>query len=116
MSHDLTNDADWQDLVERFGGAEALTRSAREHKAFQRARGVKDAATLLRLALMYGPGGLSLRGAAGAAALGGIAALSDVALLGRLRAAGRCGCIWPMTCPKSGSATASSPIWPARRS
>jgi hypothetical protein len=88
MTHDLTNDVDWQELVERFGGAAALTVSAREHKAFLRARGVKDAPTLLRLALMYGPGGLSLRGAAAAAALGGIAVLSDVALLGRLQAAG----------------------------
>jgi hypothetical protein len=88
MAHDLTNDTDWQEVVERFGGCAALTASAREHKAFQRARGVKDAPTLLRLALMYGPGGLSLRGTAAAAALGEIAALSDVALLGRLRAAG----------------------------
>jgi len=88
MTHDLTNDVDWQELVERFGGAAALTASAREHRAFLRAREVKDAPTLLRLALMYGPGGLSLRGTAAAAALGGIAALSDVALLGRLRAAG----------------------------
>ena len=88
MTHDLTNDADWQDMVERLGGAEALTVSAREYKAFQRPREIKDAASLLRLALMYGPGGLSLRGTVAMAALGGIATLSDVALLGRLRAAG----------------------------
>lgn len=88
MTHDLKNDADWQDVVKRLGGAEALTVSAREYKAFQRARGVKDAASLLRLALMYGPGGLSLRGTAAMAAMGGIASVSDVALLGRLQAAG----------------------------
>jgi hypothetical protein len=39
----------------------------------------------MRLALMYGPGGLSLRGAAAAAGDVGLATLSDKAVLGRLR-------------------------------
>ena len=49
-----------------------------------RRRGVKSAASLLRLALGYGACGLSLRGAAEVA---GVAELSDVALLNRLRGA-----------------------------
>jgi hypothetical protein len=48
-------------------------------------RKIRDAAGLLRLALLYGPCGLSLRGAAAAAGDVGIAALSDKAVLGRLR-------------------------------
>ncbi len=49
-----------------------------------RRRGVGDAATLLRLALAYGPGGMSLRSAAAWAGLNDVAAISDVALLKRL--------------------------------
>ena len=50
-----------------------------------RRRGVGDAAALLRLALAYGPGGMSLRSAAAWAGLNEVAAISDVALLNRLR-------------------------------
>lgn len=52
-----------------------------------RRRCVADAATLLRLALAYGPGGMSLRSAAAWAGMNDIAGLSDVALLKRLRGA-----------------------------
>ncbi|MER9580909.1 hypothetical protein [Mesorhizobium sp. M0276] len=59
-----------------------------------RRRNVADAATLLRLALAYGPGGMSLRSAAAWAGVNDIASLSDVALLKRLRgAADWLGCI-----------------------
>ncbi len=43
---------------------------------------------MLRLAFMYGPGGLSLRGLAATANADGLGRLSDVALLKRLRGAG----------------------------
>jgi hypothetical protein len=76
---------DWQELVERLGGSEALARSARAHKAFVRPRGVKKAEDVLRLALMYGPGGGSLRSLAAAAAQSGLADMSDVAVMERIR-------------------------------
>lgn len=75
----------WPQLVERLGGADALTTSAREHKAFLRARGIKRAEDVLRLAFMYGPGGYSLRSLAALAAADGLADVSDVAMLERLR-------------------------------
>jgi Transposase DDE domain len=53
-----------------------------------RKRGVRSAADLLHLALLYGPGGLSLRSVASFATEAGIADLGDVALLDRLRNAG----------------------------
>lgn len=75
-------------MEQRLGGGAVLERSARKHKALRRRRGVRDAPTLLRLSLIYGPGGQSLRSAAALAAAGGLADLSDVALLRRLRGAG----------------------------
>lgn len=48
---------------------------------------MSDGATLLRLALAHGPGGLSLRSAAIWAGASGVAELSDVALRRRLRGA-----------------------------
>jgi DDE family transposase len=87
MEHARFDSAEWPALVLRLGGAEALAASAREHAAFQRARGVKSATDVLRLALMYGPGGLPLRVLAAAAAEMGIADVSDVALLNRIRGA-----------------------------
>jgi hypothetical protein len=77
--------ADLDTLLSRLGGEEAVTASARAHGAFSRAREVKTAIDLLRLVLMYGPGGLSLRTAAAVAAEGGLCDLSDVALLKRIR-------------------------------
>jgi hypothetical protein len=65
-----------------------LDASAFEHKALVRKRGVRSAADLLHLALLYGPGGLSLRSVASHATQTGLADLGDVSLLGRLRNAG----------------------------
>lgn len=62
-----------------------LDLSARRFGALQRVGKLRDGAGLLRLALMYGPGGLSLRGVAAVAADVGLATLSDKAVLGRLR-------------------------------
>jgi hypothetical protein len=75
----------WRKMLARLGGSDALAASARRHGAFQRAREVKSAEDLLRLALAYGPGGRSLRVTAAEAAARGIAEVSDVALLGRLQ-------------------------------
>ena len=76
--------ADLDELLSRLGDKEELTASARAHGAFTRAREVKTAIDLLRLALTYGPGGLSLRSAATLAAEGGLCDLSDLALMKRI--------------------------------
>jgi hypothetical protein len=62
-----------------------LAAAAREHRAWRRARGARSPSDLLRLALVYANTPLSPRGTAAWAAAGGVAELSDVALLGRLR-------------------------------
>jgi hypothetical protein len=85
---DFQLDSTWlQEFATFLGGAEAIERKAREYGAFRRARGVKSALDLVRLALMYGPGGLSLRGLAAAAEADGVARISDPAAFKRLRKA-----------------------------
>jgi hypothetical protein len=80
-------DIAWRDLLSRLPSNLDLDQSAREHGALKRRRVVRNAATMLRLALAYGPGGMSLRSAAAWAAGCGIAHLSDVGLLKRLKGA-----------------------------
>jgi hypothetical protein len=58
--------------------------TARSRGAFTRARGVKDAETLLRLALAYGACGMSLRETCAWASAAGLANLSDPSLIERL--------------------------------
>jgi hypothetical protein len=77
----------WSKLLPLFGGADSLDASARASGALIRRRAVPDGVTLLRLGPGYGAGGLSLREAAAWAGVQGIATLSDVALLKRLRGA-----------------------------
>src|SRR5579871_2753689 len=83
---DLSIAADWGWVTGRLGSAEELERSARQSGALVRRREIRDAQSLLRLCLGYGCG-LSLREAAAWASLNGIAAMSDVAVLKRLRGA-----------------------------
>lgn len=64
-----------------------LEASARASGALVRRRAVRDAASLLRLAFAYSVCGLSLRGASAWSSLSAVAALSDVAVLKRLRKA-----------------------------
>ena len=87
MGTSLLGLEDWGRLEDRLGGAAALAASAKEHSALLRRRGVRDASTLLRLALMYGPGGQSLRTLSALAEMEAVAELSDVALLNRLKGA-----------------------------
>jgi hypothetical protein len=61
-----------------------LDRLAFEHKAIQRGRKIKTGADLLRLALAHGPGGMSLRDAAGWAGILGLEALSNPGVKYRL--------------------------------
>ena len=77
--------SDWTALVARTGVD--LDKSAREHEALVRRRQVRDGSSLLRLALVYGATRFSLRSTAAWAAQAGVARLSDVALLNRLRGA-----------------------------
>jgi Transposase DDE domain len=61
-----------------------LEETARARRAFTRARGVKDAATLLQLAMAYGGCGMSLRETCAWAAAIGLAELKDPSLIDRL--------------------------------
>jgi hypothetical protein len=78
----------WPSVIERLSSLLDLDASARHHGALVRKRGLRSAADLLHLGLLYGPGGLSLRSVAGHATETGIADLCDVSLLDRLRNAG----------------------------
>ncbi len=77
----------WARIVASLGGEEALKQSAREFGAFVRPRGVKSALDVLRLAFIYGPGGRSLRLASVLAGGLGLADVSDVAVMNRVRKA-----------------------------
>jgi hypothetical protein len=61
-----------------------LDQLAHEHKAIQRGRKIKTGAELLRLALAHGPGGMSLRDAAGWAGILGLGSLTNPAVKYRL--------------------------------
>ena len=85
MAPDLRSIESWSELVARLPGEFDLVATARRFGAFERSRRVRSAEDLLRLALIYGTTSLSLRGTAAWASAQGLAALSDVALLLRLR-------------------------------
>lgn len=74
----------WPEVSARLPAGFDLTATARSRGAFTRARAIKDAETLLRLALAYGGLGMSLRETCAWAEAGGIASLSDPSLLERL--------------------------------
>lgn len=78
----------WASITSYISRHVDLDTSAREHGALVRRRGVRSAADLLQLALLYGPGGMSLRSTASFAVEGGIADVCDVSLLDRLRNSG----------------------------
>jgi hypothetical protein len=79
---------DWQVIVARLGGAEAIDRLARRTKAFRRGRGIATAVDLLRLLLSYCLGDRGLRATAAWASAIGLADISNVAVLDRLRQCG----------------------------
>jgi Transposase DDE domain len=85
MTHESLLNAGWLSTVDRLGGAEQLETEAREVGAFRRAREVKCAVDLLRLTLAYCLGSMGLRLTAAWAEASGLAILSNVALLQRLR-------------------------------
>lgn len=79
--------SEWRSLLSALPASLDLTALARSKRAILRGRRVSDGETLLRLALWYGPCGLSLRGAAAQAVGTATADLSDVALFKRLAGA-----------------------------
>jgi hypothetical protein len=76
---------DWRATIDKLGGTASLAASAFETKAFQRARAIPDAVTLLRLVLAYCLGEHGLRLTAAWAAASGLADISNVGLLQRLK-------------------------------
>jgi hypothetical protein len=83
MARTFSPDGRWQSVVDRIGLVVDLEATARRFGALQRARKLRTASDLLRLALFYGPAGLSLRAAAVAACEAAVAeSLSDKAVQG----------------------------------
>lgn len=74
----------WSEVQSRFPAGFDLEATARVRGAFTRAREVRNAETLLRLALAYGGCGMSLRETCAWAEASGIASLADPSLLERL--------------------------------
>jgi len=85
MNRESLSNTDWLRTVHRLGGAELLEEEAREFGAFQKARKVKCAVDHLRLVLAYCWSQYGLRWAAAWAEAMGLASLSNVAVLKRLR-------------------------------
>ena len=85
MTHESLLNELWQTVLTRLGGTAVIEASARQLGAFQRPRAVQSAADLLRLILAYCLGGMGLRATSAWAAAAGLADLSNVALLKRLR-------------------------------
>ncbi len=75
----------FSELLQRLPAGLDLDHLALETKAIQRKRELGDGASLLRLALARGPGGLSLRQTAAWASLSDIAELSNPAVHYRLK-------------------------------
>jgi hypothetical protein len=72
------------DVLSRLPPGLDLDFLARKHQAIRRPREIVDGATLLRLALARGPGGLSLRQTAGWASMTGVAQISNPGVKYRL--------------------------------
>ncbi len=85
MAQNLNIDDCWSAFLERLPADLDLSATARRCGAFKRARGVRSAEDLLRLALIYGTTSHSLRGTVAWALAEGVAKMSDVALLFRLQ-------------------------------
>lgn len=75
----------WPYLLSFLPPEAELERTARLHGALVRKRAVSSASSLLRLVFAYSLCGLTLRQTAAWAEVAGVASLSDVALLNRLR-------------------------------
>ena len=88
MTCESLGNRDWKHIVDRLGGRESLETGARDTKAFLRARAIENAVDLLRMILAYCLGARGLRCTAAWANAVGLADISNVALLYRLRQCG----------------------------
>src|SRR3978361_1288269 len=88
MRHESLVNEDWTHVVAQLGGADVLSTTARETKAFLRPREITNAVDLLRLILAYCLGERGLRLTAAWATSVGLVDISNVALLYRLRPGG----------------------------
>ena len=111
-------EAQWPDLVAAVSAAIDLEATARTSEALVRRREIRSAEALLRLALAYGPGGLSLRTAAAWAGVSGLADLSDTAVnrryLRRVAAPGPQGATASPARPSSQPSRSTPASWPRR--
>lgn len=87
MVDDLYEGDGWQAAIAPLRGLVDLDATAYAQGALVRRRGVRSGEALLRLAVAWAAGGLSLRRAAAWAGSAGVGALCDSALLRRLRKA-----------------------------
>jgi hypothetical protein len=85
MTRESLTNPEWLRTVDRLGGREFLEKEAREFGAFEKARKIKCAVDHLRLVLAYCWGTRGLRLTAAWAEAIGLASLSNVAVLKRLR-------------------------------
>jgi len=85
MQNAATLTSHWPDVVSKVSGLIDLDTSVLAMKALIRKREIRSGEMLLRLALAYGPGGLSLRAAAAWAGVSGLAEMSDTAVMKRVR-------------------------------
>jgi len=88
MAHESLSNRDWDAIVDRLGGPQALETSARDTQALVRARVVKSGVDLLRMILAYCLGVGGLRSTAAWATSIDLVDISNVALLYRLRQCG----------------------------
>jgi hypothetical protein len=88
MTRESLVNEDWTSVVARLGGAQTLNATARETQAFLRPREISNAVDLLRLILAYCLGERGLRWTTAWATSVGLADISNVALLYRLRQCG----------------------------
>lgn len=88
MNTQTVIETEWPYLLSVLGTEDDLLESARLTGAWQRRREFNSASDVLRLALAYGACGMSLRQTAAWAEALGMASVSDVAVLKRLRNAG----------------------------
>lgn len=84
-SADSLLNSEWDATVEALGGATHLACSARDTKAFLRGRAIRDVTVLLRMVLAYCLGEHGLRLTAAWATASGLADISNVGLLYRLK-------------------------------
>ena len=85
MTHESLLTEGWEDFIERLGGENALTTTAKATKAFLRPRGIRSPLDMLRMILAYCLGCSGLRATSSWAASIGLADVANTALLYRLR-------------------------------